>query len=139
MYKSCVEFANQTSDCFEIYNVARHGENLFPVLCCMFLNDLNDLLLIDILKLLTLLYVYGTVIFTTNPVFFQRNLNILETAFLDLKLSKNGIDSTNILLQVKYRRLSLPRLCIARHYRLRRLKRLVPIFFPICLLHFNNA
>ena len=32
----------------------------------------------------------------TRFFFFQRNLNILETAFLDLKLSKNGIDSTKI-------------------------------------------
>ena len=90
--KSCVKFANQTSDCFEIYNGVRQGENLSPVLFCMFLNDLNDFLedhgcsglnfeiqhghILTFLKLLTLLYADDTVIFATDPATFQRNLNV---------------------------------------------------------------
>ena len=84
--KSCVKFANQTSDCFEIYNGVRQGENLSPVLFCMFLNDLNEFLedhgcsglnfevqhgdILTFLKLLTLLYADDTVIFATDPATF---------------------------------------------------------------------
>ena len=90
--KSCVKFANQTSEFFDIYHGVRQGENLSPVLFCMFLNDLNEYLtdqnclgvnlevqhgdILTFLKLLTLLYADDTVIFATDPVTFQRNLNV---------------------------------------------------------------
>ena len=90
--KSCVKFANKTSDFFYILHGVRQGENLSPLLFCLFLNDLEDFLqandcsginfnvqhgdILTYLKALILLYADDTVIFATDPTSFQRNLNI---------------------------------------------------------------
>ena len=85
--------------------MVRQGKNLFPVLFCLFLNDLEDFLDtnncfgIDLeikhdnnttfLKVMILLYADDTVIFAMDPASFQRNLNVFIDYTRLWKLSVN--------------------------------------------------
>ena len=90
--KSCVMFSKQQSNFFPSFRGVRQGENLSPVLFCIFLNDLQNFMLnhnckgVDLqmpenetdtfLQLLVLLYADYIVIFGTDEESFQQNLDV---------------------------------------------------------------
>ena len=107
--KSCVMFSKQQSNFFPSFRGVRQGENLSPVLFCIFLNDLQNFMLnhnckgVDLqmpenetdtfLQLLVLLYADDTVIFGTDEESFQQNLDVFleysETLKLKINFKKN--------------------------------------------------
>ena len=109
--KSCVMFSKQQSNFFPSFRGVRQGENLSPVLFCIFLNDLQNFMLnhnctgVDLqmpenetdtfLQLLVLLYADDTVIFGTDEESFQHNLDVFleysETWKLNINFKKTKI------------------------------------------------
>ena len=89
--KSCIKYSGKQSAFFLSHRGVRQGENLSPVLFCLFLNDLEDYLrnnnytgiTLDLpendvdmfLKIFVLLYADDTVMFGTDEHTFQENLN----------------------------------------------------------------
>ena len=111
--KSCVSFNGSESSFFQSYRGVRQGENLSPVLFALFLNDLESFLsenncsginlkmsdddLSTYIKIFVLLYTDDTVIFGTDEVSFQTNLNAFFEYSQIWKLDIN-FDKTKILV-----------------------------------------
>ena len=109
--KSCVMYSGKQSNYFNSYCGVRQGKNLSPVLFSLFLKDLEDFLInsncsginlnmpgndLDAyLKLLKLLYADDMMIFATDPVTFQENINAFfeysEYWRLNINLNKTKI------------------------------------------------
>ena len=111
--KSCVSHNSEQSDFFQSFRGVRQGENLSPVPCALFLNDLESFLTqnscngIDLkipddpisryIKMFVLLYADDTVIFGTSEENFQHNLNIFYEYSKTWKIDIN-FDKTKILI-----------------------------------------
>ena len=107
--KSCVTITNQTSILFSCNSGVRQGENLFPLLFSLYLNNLeshfitcrhkgiaietNSEEMYMYTKMLLLLYADDTIIVSEDPVDFQECMN----SFLDWKLQIN-FNKTKIII-----------------------------------------
>ena len=111
--KSCVSHGGVQSTFFRSFRGVRQGENLSPVLFALFLNDLETVLeeknctginlemptdnISTYIKLFVLLYADDTVIFGTDEVSFQYNLNVFYEYSKAWKLDIN-FDKTKIMI-----------------------------------------
>ena len=111
--KSCVQLDDDISDFFPSYAGVRQGENLSPLLFCMYLNDLEQWMErckcegVDIpllkeeglmyINLLLLLYADDTVLFATSPKKLQHSLNVFKN-YCDKWKLKINIDKTKIVV-----------------------------------------
>ena len=111
--KSCIKYSGKQSSFFLSHRGVRQGENLSPVLFCLFLNDLEDYLrnnnytgiTLDLpendvdmfLKIFVLLYADDTVIFGTDEHTFQENLKTFNDYCNLWKLNVN-FNKTKVMI-----------------------------------------
>ena len=111
--KSSIKYSGKQSAFFLSHRGVPQGENLSPVLFCLFLNDLEDYLRnnnytgikldlpendVDMfLKIFVLLYADDTVIFGTDEHTFQENLNAFNDYYNLWKLNVN-FNKTKVMI-----------------------------------------
>jgi phosphotransferase system HPr-like phosphotransfer protein len=108
--KSCIRVNNEYSDFFPSFKGLRQGENLSPLLFALFVNDLEEFLLsngcqqldfeddiVNILRVMVLLYADDTVILTNSKQNAQKALIHLEQYCKQWKLEVNT-DKTKVIV-----------------------------------------
>jgi hypothetical protein len=110
--KSCVKNANglSFSDFFDVTIGVKQGEPLSPLLFILFLNDIKDCIDIDnltnndleLLSVFMLLFADDIVLFTTNPVSLQSQLNAVHQYSIKWGLKIN-VNKTKICIFEKQR------------------------------------